>query len=191
MFKVLQRADDEIKASPGEYSEYYRAGVHCAYTKLIKYFNLTDQTPIYRAAIVLHPAYKFDYFEQEWASKPAWQSRCKKDVTALYEQYEEKYGQQEEEEDDQPVAPERLMHKKRRDSDSSSGEEGFNFHGMLSSEYRARKRQKLRSELERFTEYTLPEPNNVSSTRWLIGKALSSPIQSYIAWQWTSFPYRR
>jgi hypothetical protein len=44
---------------------------------------------------------------------------------------------------------------KRRDSDSSSsGEEGFIRHGVLTKEYRARKRQKVGSELERFTEYT-------------------------------------
>lgn len=141
IFKVLQRADDEIKASPAEYQEYYKAGVHCAYTKLIKYFSLTDQTPIYRAAIVLYPAYKFDYFKQEWASKAVQQLQCKKDVTALYKQYEEKYARLEDKEDDEPVAPQRLMYKKRRDSDSSSsGEEGFNFYSMLTSEYRARKR---------------------------------------------------
>ena len=62
----------------------------------------------------------------------------------LYKQYEEKYTQLEDEEDNEPVAPERLMHKKRRDLDSSSsGEKGFNFHGILTSKYRARKRQRL------------------------------------------------
>jgi hypothetical protein len=59
----------------------------------------------------------------------------------LYKQYKEKYARLEDEEDDKPVAPERLMHKKRRNLDSSSsGEEGFNFYSMLTSEYRARKR---------------------------------------------------
>ena len=129
-------------------------GVNCAYSKLIKYFTLTDKTPIYRAAIVLHPAYKFDYFEQEWAEHKDWIKRCRKDVKELFQQYEEKYKEPEDEEDDEPVVPARLMHMKRRDSDSSSsGEEGFIRHGVLTKEYRARKRQKVGSELERFTEY--------------------------------------
>ena len=73
----------------------------------------------------------------------------------MYKQYEEKYTQLEDEDDDEPAAPERLMHKKRCDSDSSlSGEESFNFHGMLTSEYRARKRRRLESEFERFTKDT-------------------------------------
>src|SRR5271156_133603 len=47
------------------------------------------------------------------------------------------------------------MHKKRRDSDSSSsGEEGFTRHGLLTKEYRSKKRRKAGSELDRFTEYT-------------------------------------
>jgi len=73
----------------------------------------------------------------------------------LYKQYKEKYAQLEDKEDDEPVAPKRLMHKKRYNLDSSSsGEEGFNFYGMLPSEHRARKRQRLESELERFTKDT-------------------------------------
>jgi hypothetical protein len=46
-----------------EYLEYYKVGVYYAYTKLIKYFSLTNQIPIYQAAIVLYPAYKFNYFK--------------------------------------------------------------------------------------------------------------------------------
>jgi hypothetical protein len=71
----------------------------------------------------------------------------------LYKQYEEKYTQLEDEEDNEPVAPERLMHKKCCDLDSSlSGKKGSNFYGMLISECKARKRQRLKSELKRFTK---------------------------------------
>jgi hypothetical protein len=58
-----------------------------------------------------------------------------------YKQYEEKYTRLEDKEDNKPVAPKRLIYKKRRNLNSSlSGEEGFNFYSMLTSEYRARKR---------------------------------------------------
>ena len=108
------------------------------YIKLIKYFSLTNQTPIYQAAIVLHPAYKFDYFKQEQASKAIQQLQCKKDITILYKQYKEEYAQLEDKEDNKPVALKRLMHNKRRNSDLSlSGKEGFNFYSILTSKYRA------------------------------------------------------
>ena len=42
IFKVLQQANNKIKASPAEYLEYYKVGVYCVYTKLIKYFSLTN-----------------------------------------------------------------------------------------------------------------------------------------------------
>ena len=64
MFEKLKKAADEINYDLDNYSAYYYAGIDAAYCKLIKYFDLTDKMPTYRAAIVLHPAYKMDYFKQ-------------------------------------------------------------------------------------------------------------------------------
>ena len=81
--------------------------------------------------------------------------QCKKDITALYKQYKEKYTQLKDEENNELVAPERLMHKKYYDLDLSLlGKKGFNFHNMLINEYKARKRQRLESKLKRFTKNT-------------------------------------
>ena len=53
------------------------------------------------------------------------------------------------------VTPKRLIYKKRCNLDSSLlGKESFNFYGMLTSEYRACKRQRLESKLECFTKDT-------------------------------------
>jgi hypothetical protein len=41
--------------------------------KMKKYYQLTDQTPAYVAAIVLHPGYKWDYIKAEW--QPNWVSK--------------------------------------------------------------------------------------------------------------------
>ena len=155
IFKILQQANDEIKALLAKYLKYYKAGVHCAYIKLIKYFSLTDQTLIYWAAIVLHPTYKFNYFKQKWANKATWQLQCKKDITVLCKQYEEKYAQLKDEENNKPVTPERLIHKKRCNSDSLLlGKKGFNFYDMLTNEYRACKCQRLESKLKYFIKNT-------------------------------------
>lgn len=191
MFKVLQKADDNIQKAPHEYSEHYRVGVNCAYAKLIKYFSLTDKTPIYRAAIVLHPAYKFDYFEQEWAGHKDWIKRCRRDVKELFQEYEERYKESEDEEEDEPVAPARSVHKKRRDSDSSSsGEDGFIQHGILTNEYRSRKRQKVVSELERFTERTptKAEQKIVNPLEYLKGMKYNYPILFRMAMDIFSIP---
>ena len=38
--------------------------------KMKKYYHLTDESPAYTAAIVLHPGYKWQYIQDYW--EPAW-----------------------------------------------------------------------------------------------------------------------
>jgi hypothetical protein len=52
------------------------------------YFNKTDATPIYRAAVVLHPRLKWHWFEKYWAKKPQWLKVARKAVDTLWEQYQ-------------------------------------------------------------------------------------------------------
>lgn len=49
------RAEDEETLPP-----YYRAGLLAAWSKINTYYGLTDQSPIYRMAIALHPAYRLN-----------------------------------------------------------------------------------------------------------------------------------
>ena len=73
----------------------------------------------------------------------------------LYKQYKEKYTQLEDKEDNELVTPKRLIYKKCYNLDSLLlGKEGFNFYNMLISKYKARKRQRLKSELKCFTKNT-------------------------------------
>ncbi len=46
---------------------YFKSEVDLGWAKLKKYYILTDVSPIYRAAILLHPAHKWEYFEKKWA----------------------------------------------------------------------------------------------------------------------------
>ncbi|KAI1865935.1 uncharacterized protein JN550_007913 [Neoarthrinium moseri] len=44
-------------------SEQFRIGINNAWSKLHEYYKKLDETPIYYAALALHPAYRWDYFE--------------------------------------------------------------------------------------------------------------------------------
>jgi len=193
MFTRLQKVQNEIDANKPAFPQPFVAGVHWAYLKLIKYFRLTDETPIYRAAIVLHPAYKFDYFEDQWVKNRSWVTQCKAAVKALYEQYEDKYGAISEDKDyaPPPLRARLLYGRKRRDSDSSSsGEDGFLNHGTLSAAHRARKKRKVASELDRYTEFapTWEEEQIVNPLAWWQGQKSNYPILYRMAMDIFSIP---
>ena len=48
-----------------------------------RYYVLLDDSPAYVAAVALNPDMKYEYFEQEWADKPAWIDRAKKETSNL------------------------------------------------------------------------------------------------------------
>jgi hypothetical protein len=62
---IMNKLEVVSTAVKNEEDSYYRKGLDCGWAKLRKYYNLTDETPIYRAAIVLHPLHKYDYFNEK------------------------------------------------------------------------------------------------------------------------------
>ena len=92
MYEVLEKAQEEVNV-PGanlERTEHYNTGINAAWMKLEKYFKLTDSSPLYIAAIVLHPAWRFEYFEDKWAKHPSWIKNAKKVFKNLYLKYRER-----------------------------------------------------------------------------------------------------
>jgi hAT family C-terminal dimerisation region len=55
--------------------------------KLDKYYNLTDRSVAYIAAVVLNPTHKWKYFEKHWATKVHWLATSKEKFQALWDQY--------------------------------------------------------------------------------------------------------
>lgn len=53
-------------------SPHLVAYIQLAWTKLNKYYSLTEFNPVLYAAVALHPAIKFDYFTIAWAEHPDW-----------------------------------------------------------------------------------------------------------------------
>ncbi|KAJ3568927.1 hypothetical protein NPX13_g6255 [Xylaria arbuscula] len=52
-------------------SEHFRVGINLAWQKLDEYYQRLDETPIYYTALALHPAYRWDWFDEIWHEKPA------------------------------------------------------------------------------------------------------------------------
>lgn len=70
-----------------EFSEYSHIStcIKNGWAVLNKYYNRTDISPAYIAAIVLNPHYKWRYFEQKWAGFPGWISAGRTAVQGLWE----------------------------------------------------------------------------------------------------------
>ncbi|MFX3649103.1 MAG: hAT transposon family protein [Paenibacillus sp.] len=56
-----------------------------AWNMLKKYYSLFDVNPIYFAAVAIHPGYKFDYFNVNWADRPDWLETAKRQVKNIWE----------------------------------------------------------------------------------------------------------
>ncbi|RKK08163.1 hypothetical protein BFJ65_g16824 [Fusarium oxysporum f. sp. cepae] len=55
------------------------------WAKLDKYYRLTDESPAYVAAIVLHPSHKWHYIQENW--KKEWVESSKKLMETLWNDY--------------------------------------------------------------------------------------------------------
>ena len=64
-----------------------RVAINHAWDKLDKYYTLTDETPAYVAALVLHPGQKWQYFEKRW-DQEAWLESAKAKMLAFYHNWQ-------------------------------------------------------------------------------------------------------
>jgi hypothetical protein len=78
-FEKLMGKLEDLKQYAAEFpdAEQFRIGINLAWEKLDKYYNLLDETPIYYTALALHPAYRWDWFEETWGKKPDWVIKAK------------------------------------------------------------------------------------------------------------------
>jgi hypothetical protein len=91
MSDVLEKAQEVVNKPQVdlEQTEHYNMGINTARLKLEKYFKLVNYSPLYTAAIVLHPAWRFEYFEDKWAEHPDWIKNAKKTFKNLSLKYSE------------------------------------------------------------------------------------------------------
>ncbi|KAM3554984.1 hypothetical protein ARSEF4850_006205 [Beauveria asiatica] len=66
--------------------EHFKVNINLAWKKLDEYYNKLDETPIYYTSLVLHPAYRWGYFETVWSRRPAWVARAKDIVQSVWDE---------------------------------------------------------------------------------------------------------
>jgi hypothetical protein len=80
-------AQSQISASFTTLEHHFSANINAAWQKLDEYYTRTDDTPIYRAAVFLHPLLKWRWFDRYWSTKPAWRAAAREVVAELWKQY--------------------------------------------------------------------------------------------------------
>ncbi|KAL5583913.1 hypothetical protein FOVSG1_015264 [Fusarium oxysporum f. sp. vasinfectum] len=87
LFVKFKQAAEETQF---EEPSHFKSGIDCGWAKLEDYYIKTDRTPIYRAALALHPSYGYDYFERHWKNamdRPQWYSDMQSAVGSLFDEY--------------------------------------------------------------------------------------------------------
>jgi hypothetical protein len=62
-------------------------GLNLGEKKLDEYYQKTDQSLVYVAAVVLHPRLKWKWLEKAWKDRPQWIKQAKNNVQMLWSEY--------------------------------------------------------------------------------------------------------
>ena len=65
-------------------SKEIHPAIETAWEKLDKYYKLTDQSPVYAAAVVLDPRWIWAYFKKYWSHQPTWIRSSQRAVLNLW-----------------------------------------------------------------------------------------------------------
>lgn len=66
---------------------YLHNNLQLGWQKLDKYYQLTDNSSAYVAAIALHPRYKWRWIQKKWANRIDWQNAASEALRKQWEQY--------------------------------------------------------------------------------------------------------
>ena len=85
-YELLLNTLEEYKQLAADFPdpEHFRIGINLAWDKLDEYYQRLDETPIYYTAMALHPAYRWDWFDETWAHKPSWVEKAKEIVADVW-----------------------------------------------------------------------------------------------------------
>jgi hypothetical protein len=74
--------DEQITAE-----QHFSSNINQAWLKLDEYYTKLDNTPVYVAAIVLHPRMRWNWFTKAWRERPDWLKRAKQSFNDLLLHY--------------------------------------------------------------------------------------------------------
>jgi hypothetical protein len=87
---LLQHFEDNKVLAMNSQDNVMVSCIETGWAKLNHYYALTDRSPVYIAAIVLNPKWKFDYFMGIWASE--WVEEARRKLRAFWEDVYESKG---------------------------------------------------------------------------------------------------
>ena len=89
--KLLQHFEDLRTQYPVSMTEHhFSININLGWQKLNEYYDRMDDTPVYVAAIVLHPRMKWRWIERRWSYKPAWIKNAKSEFHKLWLEYQDR-----------------------------------------------------------------------------------------------------
>lgn len=89
LMAVLERKKTELEHAG---QSHFKTCVNLAWMKLDKYYGLGNQTSAYRAALLLHPGYKHQWFEERWSSTHrSWIVDMDDHIQRRFQLYEQAY----------------------------------------------------------------------------------------------------
>lgn len=80
LLEHLEAAMNKYKDHP---ESHFKVGVQCAWQKANGYYQKLDDSPVYLAAIALHPGFKWQYIENRWSTRMDWVNAGLKKVKDL------------------------------------------------------------------------------------------------------------
>jgi len=162
----LMDADDKDALPP-----YYSAGVLAAWSKINTYYELTDQSPIYRMAIALHPAYRFEYFREKWWKREDWIKTAEKELAAYYDRFAADW-----------VVTEHVDQAETSPSSPTIDDE-FDAWGHTTDRPRRGKRRKVETEWEIWIKQLLSEDDKKvkNPLAWWVDRRHAWPVLSKLA----------
>jgi hypothetical protein len=89
---IQSREDGDAQgdAPYAAFEHHFSTNINAAWQKADYYYNLTDDTPIYRAAVFLHPRLKWRWFEKHWYEKPEWIEDAKHVIKEMWSEYKDR-----------------------------------------------------------------------------------------------------
>jgi hypothetical protein len=173
----LEALAASVKHEP---ADYFTVGIETGWSKLQKYYTLTDQSAIYRAAIVLHPASKEFYFEEKWAKHPNWIRGMRTAVRGLYQKYVDADG----------AASRQADEETEEEEASSEVVTEFESFRRISDKFKPKKKPRLQNEYDRYTEDFPDQKDKLvdNPLAWWNREAWKYPILSKMAYDLFSIP---
>lgn len=87
-----QVGDAEDPAQYLNFEHHFSTNINAGWQKLDEYYRLTDRTPIYRAATLLHPCQKWRWFDRCWGhdeDKASWIDDARVAIQQLWDRYKD------------------------------------------------------------------------------------------------------